>query len=155
VSAYINVSDTLWDDVFLHQQVNDALSRLLNGKVLRRDDQVWFLWRLIGLRHARETLDGALAGFLVETLDVTFLANSQRRVDKDFVKLQVRFLVDSPRHVTIFRKWRHKTANCHNTAIRKQLCHFSHSTNVLFAICLREAQILVEACANVVAVETV
>lgn len=59
------------------------------------------------------------------------------------------------RQIAIVGERRHKTADGYNAAIGEQFGHLSHTSNVLLTVSLAEAQILVEAGANVVAVQTV
>lgn len=63
--------------------------------------------------------------------------------------------MDLARHLTIVGEGRNEAADGHHSAVGKQLGHLAHAANVFLAIGGREAQVLVQSGANVVAVQSV
>lgn len=63
--------------------------------------------------------------------------------------------MDGPGHVPVICERRHEATDGHDATVGKEFRHLSHASNVLLAISLAEAQVLVEASPDVVPIQAV
>lgn len=127
----------------------------MNFRVLRR---------LVRGAHTGKLLDGALPRLLIQTLWISLFRNLDGHIHKDLYKWQVFALfrprgggnlVQLPCRIPIPTVGRNKRRNGHRVAVRKELRDLGDPTDILVAVLLGEAQVLVEAEPHVVAVEPV
>lgn len=102
-----------------------------------------------------KSLDAAGARLPVQALDVALLAHVEGRVDEHLKEGQIRVAVDLTGHVSVLGEGRHEAAQRHDPAVGEQARHLGHAPDVLLAVLLGEAQVLVQPRADVVAVEPV
>lgn len=118
---------------------------------------------LIGGRDAGKLLDLTSARLLVQTLGIALLSDLERHVDKDLDKRQWLFTRRSPPNVGVQGAGRvavgavggDEGGNGDGGGVGKELGNLGDAANVFVAVLFREAQVLVEAEADVVAVEAV
>ena len=89
------------NDPILFEQLDHFKHCLPDRPVDCLEREVGVVWRLVGLVDAREPLDLAGPGLLVEPLHVPLLALCQRSVDVDLEEGQVGLFVQSTGHVPI------------------------------------------------------
>lgn len=116
---------------------------------------------LIRCRDASKLLDLASAGLFVEALGVALLRNLEGHVDKDFdkgdglVAALVGLDVQLARKIAVGAVGRDEGGDGDGGRVGKELGDLADAADVLVAVGLGEAQVLVEAEAHVVAVEAV
>lgn len=116
---------------------------------------------LVRRRDASELLDLSSAGLLVETLGVTLLSHLEGHVDKDLdkgdgpVTVLVGLGVQLARKIAVGAVGRDEGGDGDGGRVGKELGNLADAADVLVAVGLGEAQVLVEAEAHVVAVEAV
>lgn len=116
-----------------------------------------FIW----CRDASELLDLASTGLLVETLGVALLSHLEGHVDKDLdkgnglVAVLVGLGVQLARKIAVGAVGRDEGGDGDGGRVGKELGDLADAADVLVAVGLGEAQVLVEAEAHVVAVEAV
>ena len=111
------------------------------------------LWRLEGAVDAGEILDLAAAGAGVEALGVARFADLERRIDVDFGELDV--AGDFAGQPPLVAEGRDERDEDDEPGIGHQPRHFGDAADVLDALGLGEAEVLVEAVPDIVAVEDV
>src|SRR6185369_364920 len=126
----------------------EALLRRLSGSV---DDELGLLGRLVRRRDAGELGDLAGACLLVEALRIALLALVELALGVDLD--EAAFGHRLARDLAIGAIRRDERRDVDDACIRKQRGHFADAANVFGAIGGREAEILVEAVADVVAIE--
>ena len=102
---------------------------------------------------AGEILELAAARFLVETFRVAFLGFLERSVDEhleEFARLH-QFAREPP----FGTEGRNEGHQDDESGVDHQLRHFGYAANVLDAVCIGEAEILVQSMAHVVAIENI
>jgi len=104
---------------------------------------------------AINTLDLAGNGLLVEALGVALLDDVERGIGKDLDKGQASVHVQHACSVAVGAKRADERGDGDGGGVGKQLGHLADAADVLGAVGVREAQVLVQAKANVVAVEAV
>lgn len=72
-----------------------------------------------------------------------------------FNSLQIGIFVYLSGHLSVIGERRYETANCYLATVSKQFRYFGHPPDVLLSIRLAEAQILIEARTNVVAIQSI
>ena len=103
----------------------------------------------------------ALAGLLVQTLGVTLLSDLNRDIDPDLNERNARLatrtfsLVQRAGEVTVRTVRRDEASDGNGAGVGKQFGHLGDAADVFLAVLRGEAEIFVEAEADVVAVETV
>src|SRR3954454_19852425 len=125
------------------------------GVLAGPDPQVGRFGRLVGVvdaGHARD-LAGASAG--VQALRVALLAELQRRVDEDLEEVDADLLVDGPRGVAVRRIRADQRDDGDGAGVGEVAGHVRGPPDVLGAVLLGEAEVAVDAVAQVVAVEPV
>ena len=131
----------------LDDPIRQSLGRFLSGieSELRR------LGRFIWLIDTGEVLDLAGQRSLVQALRIAGDNRFQRRLNEDLQELAFRRSVTS--QPSFGSEWRDERAEHDEAGVCHQPRHFADAPNVLDPIGGGEAQILVEAVTNVVAVE--
>ncbi len=128
----------------------------LDGGLLWRtlggvDHQFGLLGRLVGIVDAGKALDLSGAGFFVEPLGIALFTNRQGRVAENLEEVARPHRL--PSDVAIFQIGADERGEGNDSGIHKQLAHLADAADVFLAIFGTEAQILVQAVANVVAVQ--
>ncbi len=137
----------------LLQIFDDRLGRLL-GRVLRRVDvDLGTLRRFVRRIDAGEVLELATTGLLVQPLNVAVFGDRQWRIDVNLVELAR--LEQAARHAALGPERRDERHHHDEARIGHQLADFGDSPDVLDPVRIREAQVTVQAVADVVAVEQV
>ena len=127
------LSSTLWPAVLM-------VSSAFSGSLVWRGD-------------TGELLDLAGAGLLVEALQVALLAHLDRAVDEHLD--EVPLLHDGAHLVAVGAVGRDERGQGDQPGVREELRHLADAADVLGPVLGREAEVLVEAVADVVAVEDV
>lgn len=133
----------------------------LNGVLVRLDRNLGVQRLLIRCRDASELLDLASAGLLVKALGVALLSNLEGHVDEDLdegdglVAVLVGLGVQLARKVAVSAVGRDEGGDGDGGRVGEELGDLADAADVLVAVGLGEAQVLVEAEAHVVAVEAV
>ncbi len=111
------------------------------------------LRRLVRRTDAREVLQLAAAGLLVQALRIALLGFFERRIDEHFEELA---RLHQVARQTALRTERRDERHEHDQArVHHELGHFGDATDVLDAVRIRESQILVQAMTHVIAIERV
>lgn len=149
-------------EVALLIEVGDNLSNsLLDGHLVVLDVDLRVQGRLVGSADTGEFLDDALARLLVQALGVARLSDLDGDVDEDFDKGQAGGLagggrlVQPARRVPISPVRRDEGGDGDAGAVGEQLGHLGDAPDVLVAVLLAEAQVLVQPEPDVVAVQPV
>lgn len=125
-------------------------------------DNIRVLGSLIWGAYAGEVWNLAGAGLLVETLWVALLGNLDRDVYKNLDerdglirRARCNGCVDITSNLTVGLEWGDEGSEGDAGRVGKELCDLANSADVLDTILVAEAKILVEAKADVIAVEAV
>lgn len=173
----------LVDERLLGQVIHNLPDALLDAQKVGADGDLGRLGSLVGRRDAGKVLDLAGARLLVEALGVPLLGLGQRHVDKDFDEGQRivaaglrRAGVQVPRNLSVGAVGRDEGREGDGGRVGEELgdlcrgcqssCPFKNMTrgmcpylgdaaDVLVAVLLGEAEVLVQAEAHIVAVEPV
>lgn len=155
-SWYLNADQALLLEVL------DNLGDALLHRVLVRVDRYLGLVRgLVRRRDTSKVLDLASPGLLVQTLGVTLLGDLNGDIDVDLDKGQGRIaagaalLVQVARDLAVGLVRADEAGDGDGAAVGEQLGDLGDAANVLVAVLLGEAEVLVQAEAHVVAVEAV
>ena len=125
----------------------------LDGERGRVEHQLGSLRGLVGRRDAGELRDLAGAGLLVEALRVAPLAGLERRVDVHLDEVARR--EERPGRVAVRAVGRDERGQHEHAAVGEELRDLADAADVLGAVGGREAEVLVQPVAHVVAVEHV
>ncbi len=105
--------------------------------------QIWLLWRLIRIIHARETLNLAIPRLLINTLLISLLRIFQRRINMDKIKTAI-LLHRLPRRFPRILKRRNRRRNGCRTRFGQFGGHEGDARDVLVAVGAREAEFAAE-----------
>jgi hypothetical protein len=163
LDAFLLRADALLglDVALLGQPLGDLGDTLLDSVLVGLDGDFGVEGLLIGGGDAGKVLDLAETGLLVEALGVTSLGDLEGHVDVDLDKgdgLVVAasgLLVQVTGEVTVCPVGGDEGGDGDGGGVSKELGDLANATDVLVAVLLREAEVLVEAEADVVAVEAV
>jgi len=154
-----------WDIVFLWEIVlfieigDDLRNGLLDGNFVVPDVHFWSEGCLIRRTDAGELLDHAFSRLLIEPLWIPPLRDLNRHVHEDLYKRQatttIFLLVQLAGGVPVGPVRRDEGGDGDAGAIREQLRHLGDASDVLVAVFLAEAQVLVQSESDVVAVQPV
>lgn len=149
------------DQVLLLQVLDDLRDALLDAVLVGLDDDLGVLRGLVGGGDAGEVLDLAGAGLLVEALRVALLGDLDGDIDVDldegegFVLAGAADGVQIAGDLTVGAVGGDEGGEGDGGAVGKELGDLGDAADVLVAVGLGEAEVLVEAEADVVAVEAV
>lgn len=137
------------------QHLQHLLDARLHVGLRSQNAQLGVRRRLVGGIDAGEASDLARARPFVKSFHVSLLAHLQRRVYEDLDERQSGFLVQLPRAVSVTLERRDEAGETHDAAVGEQLRHLRDPADVLLAILSAEAEVPIEARADVVAIERV
>lgn len=149
------------DEALVVEPLDDLGNALLNGALVGLDGDFRAGRLLVGSADAGELLDLAGAGLLVEALGVALLSHLEGHIDVDLdkrnglVAVLARLRMQRPGQITVGAVRRDEGGDCDGGGVGEQLGDLADAADVLVAVLLGEAQVLVEAEADVVAVEAV
>lgn len=149
------------DVALFTEPVCDLRNALLDGILVGLDCDLGAQRLLIRCRDASELLDLASAGLFIQTLGVALLSHLEGHVDKDLdkgdglVAVLVGLGVQLSRKIAVGAVGRDEGGDGDGGRVGKELGDLTDAADVLVAVGLGEAQVLVEAEAHVVAVEAV
>eukprot|EP00048_Salpingoeca_helianthica_P016651 m.233462 g.233462 ORF g.233462 m.233462 type:complete len:612 (+) comp19158_c0_seq1:183-2018(+) len=150
-----NGRDLRLHNVIALQERNDLLHGLLEGFAVQTNDELWLAGSLVHIVDASEALDQPRTRLLVQTLGITRLACRKGSGHIALDEAQASIFVQLAHIVAVGFKGADEGGEGHNAAISKELANFTHTANVLRTIFSREAQILVQPVAHVVAIQTI
>lgn len=78
---------------------------LVEGEGSSVDVELWVGWSLIWVRDTSEVLDDTITGLLVESLDISALADLEGSADVALVELKTSFGMDLSGEVSVFGVW--------------------------------------------------
>lgn len=145
----------------LLQPSSDLGHTLLYRVLVRLDGDLWVGRLLVRGRDTGELLDLARPSLLVQSLRVTLLGDLKGYVNKDLNEGQLLVLaaaglgVQLARHVAVSPVRRDEGGDGNGGRVGKELGDLTNAADVLVAVLLGEAQVLVQTEAHVVAIETV
>lgn len=148
------------DVALFAQPVCNLRNTLLDRVLVRLDGNLRLQRLLVGRRDARKLLDLARARLLVQALGIALLGDLERHVDKDLDKgnglvAVLRLGVQLAGEIAVGAVRRDEGGDGDGGRVGEQLGHLADAADVLVAVLFREAQVLVEPEAHVVAVEAV
>ena len=111
--------------------------------------------RLVGIVDAGEVLDQTGAGFLVQALRIALLGFRERHFDIDLDEIHAAIDMQLAHDIAIGTVRRDEARQHDHAGVDEQLGDLADAADVLGAIFGREAEVLVDAEADVVAVEPV
>lgn len=161
IKVQIFLSSSLLEVALLGQPVDDLGNALLDRVLVGLDGDLGVLGLLVGGGDAGEVLDLTGAGLLVEALGVTLLSDLEGHVNVDLDKgdglivALARLGVQLAGDVAVCPVGRDEGGDGDGGRVGEELGDFGDAADVLVAVLLGEAEVLVEAEADVVAVETV
>ena len=146
------VVDLSHDTLVLHV-LHDEGNRLVEGHLTSVDVEVTVLWLLVRVGDTSEVLDLTSTGLLVETLNITALANLKGGRDVALEELEVASLVEILSSVSVLGVWGDEGDEHDHTCHVEELGDLSDTADVLLAVLLREAKTLVETSADNITIE--
>ena len=161
VFSVIIISDLLGlEQTLLLEVLGDDDHGLLDTRLLRVDVNLRVLRSLVRCTDASKVLDYAGSRLLVQALRVALLSLLDRNIDKDLDEgqrsLSVRSLrVHLPRRLAVSLVRRDEARQGQSGAVGEQLGHLADAADVLVARLFVKAQVLVQAEADVVAIQAV
>lgn len=141
--------------------LDDDLDGILDARLVGADVHLGLEGLLVGGADAGELGDLALAGLLVQALGVALLGDLDGDVDPDLDKGQAGLaagalgLVQRARQVAVGAVRADEAGDGDGARVGEQLGHLGDAADVLLAVLGREAQVLVQAEPDVVAVQAV
>ena len=117
------------------------------------DDQVGLLRRLVRAVHAGEVLDGAGAGLFIQPLGVALHADLDGGIDEDFQEFALAHQLT--RHAAFGAERRDEGGQHDQAGIHEQLGGLAHAADILHPVGIGEPQVLVQAMADIVAVQQI
>lgn len=145
------------------EPVCDLRNALLDRVLVRLNGDFGIQRLLVGRRDAGKVLDLAGAGLFVEAFGVALLGDLEGHVDVDLdkgdglvvVASRAGLRVQRPGEVPVGAVGGDEGGDCDGGGVGEELCDLADAADVLVAVALGEAEVLVEAEADVVAVEAV
>lgn len=143
------------------QVLNDLLNSIDNGEVNVLDVHLGVGRSLVGSGDTSELLDDTLTSLLVETLGVTLLSDLNGNIDVDLDERQTGLLtgggdlVQLTGTVTVLLVGGDEGGDGDGVGVGEQLGDLTDAADVLVAVGLAEAQVLVQTETDVVTVQTV
>mmetsp|Transcript_16563 Transcript_16563/g.52118 ORF Transcript_16563/g.52118 Transcript_16563/m.52118 type:complete len:309 (+) Transcript_16563:67-993(+) len=137
------------------QLLHDEVGSPDDGGLVGLDVDLRIIRLLVRGIKTCEVLDLPLRCLGVEPLGVALLHHRQRRVDEDLKERQRRVLVDLPRVLAVALVRGNEAADHDGPCLGKELCDLGDAADVLLPVLWREAQVPVQAVAEVVPVEAV
>lgn len=161
VVVYLVLDLYALDVALFAEPVCDLRNAFLDGILVSLDCNLGAQRLLVRCRDASEFLDLSSAGLLVKSLGIALLSHLEGHVDKDLDKrdgliaVLVGLGVQLARKIAVGAVGRDEGGDGNGGRVGKELGDLANAADVLVAVGLGEAQILVEAEAHVVAVEAV
>lgn len=160
----MNVSLSRLDVTLVRQPLDNLSNALLDSVFICLNCDFRVRRSLVGGRDAGKLFDFAGASLFVQALGITLLSNLERDVDKDLDERDGLVVVGAgggggsmqgAGRVAVGAVGRDEGGNGNGGGVGKQLGNLGDAADVFVAVSLGEAQVLVEAEADVVAVEAV
>mmetsp|Transcript_28112 Transcript_28112/g.89888 ORF Transcript_28112/g.89888 Transcript_28112/m.89888 type:complete len:1079 (+) Transcript_28112:175-3411(+) len=137
------------------QQPQHHVDALLDGHLVVLQVKLGVERRLVRRVHAGEALDLALVHLGVEALRVALLHHVQRHVHEHLHELEAHVLVAAAHGVAVGAEWRHEAHERDHAGVVEQRRQLAHAAHAFGAVRVAEAEVAVQARADVVAVEAV
>lgn len=142
----------------LMQVIHNLPHTLLHALLIRPNRHLRSVRSLIRRTNTRELLDLAGSSLLVQSLGIPLLSDLNRHLDVYLDELNLALLVllvQLPRHLAILLVRADETRQGDGRGVGEELGHLGDTADVLVAVGFGEAQVLVQAETDVVAVEAV
>jgi len=140
------------DLLLLHVSHNEG-NRLVEGHFTSVDVEVTVGWGLVWVRDTSEVLDLTGTGLLVETLNISLLANLEGGGDVALEELEVASSVESLGGISVLGVWGDEGDEDDDASHVEELGDLSNSADVFLSVLLREAEALVEASTDNITIE--
>ena len=117
--------------------------------------QLCLVGRFVRIVDSGESLDLAGTRFLIKSLGVAFLGHVQRRIDVDLEERKAGIVVQLAHEIAISAIGADEAGDGDDPRLGEELGHLADAANVLSTVLSGEAEVLVQAVADVVAVESI
>src|SRR5262249_29617448 len=128
---------------------------LLRSGVGRVDGEFRLERLLVRVVDAGEVFQLSSTGFLVQALRIALFAGGNRRIDENLDERQLACHVQGPDSIAVLAIGADEAGHGDHATVGKKLGDFADAADVFLAVGGRKPQVLVEAVADVVAVQNV